>query len=152
VDVTPAFERGCATLVSKKMEILDQREMVRNYKRKTDELKLEPRMDYEAHSTAIVRHQSNVSNIQRSTEYSRNTYNNQVSLPMLPHINEGSNNRQSNFNTNLNSTQDRHMARNMTENRLQYEQEFVTQSSFDMKIKSNTHSRSNKVIINHNSN
>lgn len=29
VDVTPAFERGCATLTSKKMDILDQREMVR---------------------------------------------------------------------------------------------------------------------------
>jgi len=30
VDVTPAFERGCATLTSKKMEILDQKEMIRN--------------------------------------------------------------------------------------------------------------------------
>lgn len=70
---------------------------------------------------------------------------------MLPHINQGSNDRQANFNTNLNSTQDRHMIRNMTENRLQYEQEFVTQSSFDMKLKNmNAQSRSNKVIINNN--
>lgn len=73
VDVTPAFERGCATLTSKRMEILDQKEMVRNYKRKTDEMKLEPRMDYEAHSTAIVRFQSNVSNKMGNDISSRNT-------------------------------------------------------------------------------
>lgn len=73
VDVTPAFERGCATLTSKKMEILDQKEMIRNYKRKTDELKLEPRMDYDSHSTAIVRHQYSVNNMQRSNDHSRQT-------------------------------------------------------------------------------
>eukprot|EP00341_Mesodinium_pulex_P003512 CAMPEP_0116913624 /NCGR_PEP_ID=MMETSP0467-20121206/16815_1 /TAXON_ID=283647 /ORGANISM="Mesodinium pulex, Strain SPMC105" /LENGTH=94 /DNA_ID=CAMNT_0004589875 /DNA_START=433 /DNA_END=717 /DNA_ORIENTATION=+ len=39
VDVTPAFERGCPTLNAKKMQILDQKEYVRSFKRKTDEPK-----------------------------------------------------------------------------------------------------------------
>jgi len=119
--VTPAFERGCATLTSKKMDILDQREMVRNYKRKTDELKLEPRMEYDNHALAIVRHESNMN------QYSNSNKNygggqNTVSLPILPHIKNGGSNDMSNdnshFNSNFNITQQK-MSRNMTENRLQ---------------------------------
>jgi len=39
VDVTPAFERGCPTIVSRRMKIENSKDIVRTFKRKTDEAK-----------------------------------------------------------------------------------------------------------------
>jgi len=103
-------------------------------------------MEYEPHSMAIMRHETNITNMQGR----HNDVINTVSLPILPNINYNKDSQQNtNYNSGFNTTNDRQMVRNMTENRMQvYDAGFTTQYSDKQKNRDGfiNKSRSSTVI------